>query len=100
MSTGSNTNKNYKNNKNNKDKVKITTELTIDFEVSFALHKDQCYLSEEIERKEDGKMIFFLTNILDLSKKQIADIYKHRWDIEALFQVSKTRTQPQQNYLP
>ena len=97
MSTGSNTNKNYKNNK---DKVKITTELTNDFEVSFALHKDQCYLSEEVERKEDGKTIFFLTNILDLSKKQIADIYKHRWDIEALFQVSKTRTQPQQNYLP
>ena len=97
MSTGSNTNKNYKNNK---DKVKITTELTNDFEVSFALHKDQCYLSEEIDRKEDGKTIFFLTNIQDLSKKQIADIYKHRWDIEVLFQVSKTRTQPQQNYLP
>ena len=52
MSTGSNTNKNYKNNKNNEDKVKITTELTNDFEVSFALHKDQCYLSEEIALKE------------------------------------------------
>ena len=51
----------------------------------------------EIERKEDGKTIFFLTNILDLSKKQIADICKHRWDIEVLFQVSKARTQ--QHYL-
>ena len=53
----------------------------------------------EIERKKDGKTIFFLTNILDLSKKQIADIHKHRWDIEALFQFSKARTQPQQHYL-
>ena len=51
----------------------------------------------EIERKKDGKTIFFLTNILDLSKKQIADIYKHRCDIEFLFQVSKARTQ--QHYL-
>lgn len=43
----------------------------------------------EVKRKEDGKTLFFLTNILDLSADQIAAIYRHRWQIEVFFRFMK-----------
>ena len=43
---------NTKNHKTVKNKIKVTTELTNDFKVSFALHKDQAHLSEETALRE------------------------------------------------
>lgn len=43
----------------------------------------------EVERKEDGKRLFFLTNIKDLKAEEIAYIYKQRWEIEVFFKFIK-----------
>lgn len=43
----------------------------------------------EVKRKQDGKILFFLTNILDLQADVIADIYKSRWEIEVFFKFLK-----------
>ena len=43
----------------------------------------------EAEILETGEHIIFLTNIWDLSAMQIAQIYKHRWDIEVFFRFIK-----------
>ena len=43
----------------------------------------------EFRLKAEGKSIFFLTNVWDLSAAQIAQIYKSRWDIEVLFRFMK-----------
>lgn len=43
----------------------------------------------EVQRKEDSKKLFFLTNILFLSAAQIAEIYRSRWDIEVFFRFLK-----------
>ena len=43
-------------------------------------------ISESLQTK---KKIFFLTNITDLSTKEITDIYKRRWDIEVFFKFLK-----------
>lgn len=39
--------------------------------------------------KNKGVHLFFLTNIWDLEAKEIAHIYKQRWDIEVLFRFMK-----------
>lgn len=39
--------------------------------------------------KESGELIYFLTNITDLSCYDIAAIYKQRWDIEPFFRFLK-----------
>jgi len=36
-----------------------------------------------------GKMLYFLTNILDMSATQVAQIYLRRWDIEVFFRFLK-----------
>lgn len=41
------------------------------------------------KRREDGKILYFITNILELSAVEIAEIYKKRWDIEVLFKFMK-----------
>lgn len=38
---------------------------------------------------DEGKDIYFLTNIEDLSANEVADIYKQRWDIEVFFKFLK-----------
>ena len=43
----------------------------------------------EAKRKEDGKKIFFLSNILDLSAYMIGYIYRQRWQIEVFFRFMK-----------
>lgn len=43
----------------------------------------------EVQRTEDGKKIFFLTNVLDLPAPVIAQIYRSRWDIEVFFRFMK-----------
>lgn len=43
----------------------------------------------EVQRTEDDKKIFFLTNILDLPAEMIAQIYRRRWDIEVFFRFMK-----------
>jgi len=43
----------------------------------------------EVKRRQDGKSIFFLTNIMDLSAQIIAEIYQKRWEIEVLFRFLK-----------
>jgi len=43
----------------------------------------------EIELKETGKRIFFITNIDDLDAGEIAEIYRLRWDIEVFFRFIK-----------
>jgi len=39
--------------------------------------------------KKEGEMIFFVTNVLDISAATVAAIYKQRWDIEVLFRFMK-----------
>lgn len=43
----------------------------------------------EVQRTEDDKKIFFLTNILHLPAPMIAQIYRSRWDIEVFFRFMK-----------
>jgi hypothetical protein len=43
----------------------------------------------QAKRKEDGQLLFFLTNIWDMNATVIADIYKSRWDIEVFFRFLK-----------
>ena len=43
-------------------------------------------ISESLQTK---KKLFFLTNITDLSAKEITDIYRKRWDIEVFFKFLK-----------
>lgn len=38
---------------------------------------------------QSGEKIYFITNIVDLSAVQIAQIYRHRWDIEVFFRFLK-----------
>jgi IS4 transposase len=39
--------------------------------------------------KENGEMFYFLCNSLELTSKEIADIYKQRWEIEVFFKFIK-----------
>lgn len=39
--------------------------------------------------KQSGEIFYFLTNSKDLSSKEIADIYKQRWEIEVFFKFIK-----------
>lgn len=43
----------------------------------------------EVEVMETGKRLFFITNIWDLTARQIAQIYRSRWDIEVFFRFIK-----------
>lgn len=40
-------------------------------------------------RKEDGNVLFLITNILELAATEIAEIYKKRWEIEVFFKFMK-----------
>ena len=42
-----------------------------------------------INRLSDGKRFYFLTDIMNLSPCDIAQIYRYRWDIEVLFRFLK-----------
>lgn len=50
----------------------------------FRLITATCYKGQHA-----GQTFYFLTNILDLSAGQIADIYQRRWDIEVFFRFLK-----------
>ncbi|WP_299456988.1 IS4 family transposase [uncultured Microscilla sp.] len=39
--------------------------------------------------KENKQTLFFITNMEDLTAKEIAEIYRHRWDIEVFFRFLK-----------
>jgi hypothetical protein len=41
------------------------------------------------KRKQDGQILFFVTNIKEMEANTIADIYKSRWDIEVFFRFLK-----------
>ena len=43
----------------------------------------------ETEVLETGERLIFLTNLWELSAMQIAEIYRHRWDIEVFFRFLK-----------
>ena len=78
------------NTSKKKNQVKLITELQIVY-----LYRDGDKLVKEefrlveVKRRKDGKSLFFLTNILDLSAIIIADIYKMRWQIEVFFRFLK-----------
>jgi hypothetical protein len=40
-------------------------------------------------RKSNGLLIYFLTNILDVTAEEVTEIYKRRWDIEVFFRFIK-----------
>ena len=42
-----------------------------------------------VETRETGKTLRILTNDLDASAQEIADLYKRRWQIELFFRVMK-----------
>ena len=50
--------------------------------------KEEFRLIEVLDIKK-GKKLFFLTNILDLPAQMIAQIYRHRWEIEVFFRFLK-----------
>ena len=39
--------------------------------------------------KKDGEPIYFLTNIKEITARQVTDIYRRRWDIEVFFRFVK-----------
>jgi Transposase DDE domain len=41
------------------------------------------------KEKENGELFYFLTNSKDLTTKDVADIYKQRWEIEVFFKFIK-----------
>lgn len=43
----------------------------------------------EAKRVQDGKILYFLTNMIDFSPQLTACIYKKRWDIEVFFRFVK-----------
>lgn len=43
----------------------------------------------KVKIKDKNSYMFLLTNVLDLSIQQIAQVYKKRWDIEVLFRFMK-----------
>jgi len=52
----------------------------------FTKREFRLIISESLQTK---KKLFFLTNITDLSAKEITDIYRKRWDIEVFFKFLK-----------
>ena len=50
--------------------------------------KEEFRLIEVLDIKK-GKKLFFLTNILDLPAQMIAEVYRHRWEIEVFFRFLK-----------
>lgn len=56
---------------------------------SLLKHEFRLVTAECQRGKNAGKTYFFLTNILDLSAFEIADIYQQRWDIEVFFRFLK-----------
>ncbi len=63
------------------DIVKLRDKQSKFTQTSFRLIKAKILRTEE--------PIWFLTNVLDVSSYEIADIYKKRWDIEVLFKFMK-----------
>lgn len=41
------------------------------------------------KRKQDGQLLYFVTNIKEMQANSITDIYKSRWDIEVFFRFLK-----------
>ena len=41
------------------------------------------------KEKENGEVFYFLTNSKSLTTKEVADIYKQRWEIEVFFKFIK-----------
>ena len=41
------------------------------------------------KEKENGEIFYFLSNSKELTSKEIADIYKQRWEIEVFFKFIK-----------
>ncbi|NDW13893.1 IS4 family transposase [Bacteroides sp. 214] len=50
---------------------------------------DKSFRLIRFKPKGKGKVILLITNIMDLSAQEIADIYRRRWDIEVFFRFIK-----------
>lgn len=50
---------------------------------------DHVFRLVEVVDTESGEKLYFITNITELSAVQIAEIYRHRWDIEVFFRFIK-----------
>lgn len=72
-----------------------TPTLTIDSDQLVYLFKDKGVKAKhpvrciQARRRQDGQPITFITNIDQVSAADIAQLYKHRWDIEVFFKFLK-----------
>jgi len=88
--------KNYQVIKTNGE-IKSLKSASLEFisdEQVYLFHQDKRKLKVpfrliKAKRKQDGQMLFFLSNMEDMDAASIADIYKSRWDIEVFFRFLK-----------
>ena len=69
---------------------RLTSSVRADFVIRLTGNKSKQLYPYELRvvkaiDEESGELITFITNIFDINPLEIANIYRHRWDIEVFF---------------